>query len=313
MNKIQATVIICLGFVFITLLYWFSLTAEKDNKALTILCTTNIIADTVKHISGSKAHVISLMGPGIDPHSYRAREHDMNFILQADVIFYNGLHLEGKMTDVFEKISHQKRVIALGDKIDADKLLATEYESIYDPHIWHDPKLWQIVARAIGDELSIVDQKNAEFYKYSTEEYIQQLQQLDSYVKERLAALPSSKRFLVTAHDAFQYFARAYKFTVVGLQGVSTEVEVSPHDIQELVSFISLHEIPAIFVESSLPHRNIIAVMEAVRAQSRSIHLGGELFSDALAKVNHPAGTYVGMIKYNVETIIAAMNQGHYA
>lgn len=275
---------------------------------LTILCTTNVIADTVGALTHPESQVSCLMGPGVDPHTYRAREHDMYLLLNADIIFYNGLHLEGKMADVLEKIKYRSSiVVALGEHIPPEILLKTDYENIYDPHIWHDVHLWKKVVKVIMHTLQKADPSHTEYYQEKASEYVKKLDDLHAYIQMHVHHIQPSHRFLITAHDAFQYFARAYGFKVVGLQGVSTDTEISPRDIHDLVQLIIEYKVPAIFVESSLPHRNIVAVMDAVRSRGQPIILGGELFSDALAGKNHSAETYIGMMKYNVETIISAL------
>ena len=263
-----------------------------------------MITNTVKNITGDLIAVQGLMGPGVDPHLYRARQSDVQRLAHADIIFYNGLHLEGKMALIFEKL----QAVALGDALSSDELRPSEFKDLPDPHIWFDVSLWMKTVPLIRDALVKLDPKNANAYKENATTYLKQLHDLDAYVKNQIKNIPPSQRILVTAHDAFGYFGKAYEFQVVGLQGISTDSEPGAKDIHNLAQFIAAKKIKSIFTESSIPQRNIQAVQNAVRALGWEVAIGEELYSDALGNPESEAGSYVGMIKYNVDTIVKALS-----
>ena len=278
-----------------------------QTKRMHIVCTTGMITDAVKRIGGKYLEVHGLMGPGVDPHLYRARESDMHRLAQAEIIFYNGLHLEGKMADLFASMQRSKNVIAVSDAISKEQLMASEFLGMYDPHIWHDVNLWMHVITYIKDQLQIIDSQHANTYEQNARVFLKELESLDQYVKLNAQQVSQEQRILVTAHDAFSYFGNRYGFKVVGLQGFSTDSEVGIKDIQQLVSFIIKHQVPAIFVESSIPQRSIVAVQKAVEARGWSVIIGDELFSDALG--DNTGVTYIDMIKHNVDSIVAALTK----
>lgn len=278
-------------------------TQKARTNTLHIVCTTSIITDTVKNIAGDLAHVESLMGPGIDPHLYKARESDTHTLFNADIIFYNGLHLEGKIISIFEHLHKTKKCVAVGKAIPHNQLLFSE-ESIADPHIWHDVNLWIYVVQLIATTLIEYDPANARYYKQNEQNYITQLSKLDLYVKEQISLIPQAQRILVTAHDAFSYFGRSYGMQVVGLQGISTDAEISTTDVQNLIALILEKKIKAIFVESAIPQRSLQAVQQAAAARSWSVALGDPLYSDALSGPDQDAGTYIDMITYNVDAMV---------
>ncbi|MEZ4719466.1 MAG: zinc ABC transporter substrate-binding protein, partial [Caldilineaceae bacterium] len=247
-------------------------------------------------------------GPGVDPHLYVASESDVESLQNADVIIYNGLFLEAQMTEVFEALGERKTVLAAGEQIDPARLLPwADYADEYDPHIWFDVTLWMEVVRAVRDTLSTVDAANAADYAANADALLQELDELHVYVQSQAARVPDEQRVLVTAHDAFHYFGRTYGFDVRGLQGISTASEAGTADVQRLADFIVEHEIPAIFIESSVPIRNVEALQAAVAAKGHQVEIGGELFSDAMGDPGTPEGTYVGMVRHNVDTIVAAL------
>jgi manganese/zinc/iron transport system substrate-binding protein len=301
---------------FISILIWFYVhiyyaTHAAKNTRLTVICTTSIIADLVHTLAGSDVIIKTLMGPGIDPHLYRACEGDVHRLANADIIFYNGLHLEGKMSHLLEHMNMYTCVYAVTDGIPRHLLHApAEFEDTYDPHVWLDVSLWSYVTRHVSSLLVKHDPEHAHAYTIRTAAYIQTLQQLDAYIREKTAQLLPKKRILVTAHDAFNYFGAAYGFQVVGLQGMSTESEAGIKDIAHLASFLVTHQIQALFVESSISPRAIHAVQCATRARGFEVVIGPELFSDALGNSGTPEGTYVGMIKHNIDAIVGALGQG---
>ena len=280
----------------------------QENKKLKIVATTGMIADGARNIVGDHAEVIGLMGPGIDPHLYKATQNDLKLLSDADIILYNGLHLEGKMAEVLEKLSARKPVIAVGDAIDPSVLRSPpEFEGAYDPHIWFDVSLWRKAMAGLVDTLAGLDNANAESYRTEGESYVVKLDSLDHWVREQIASLPESSRLLVTAHDAFGYFGRAYKIDVRGLQGISTVSEFGLADRNSMVDLIVQRKAKAVFVESSVPRRNIEALIEGVKAKGHEVRIGGELFSDAMGAEGTPEGTYIGMVRANVNTIVEGL------
>jgi manganese/zinc/iron transport system substrate-binding protein len=229
---------------------------------------------------------------------------------EADIIFYNGLHLEAGMSGVLERMEDYRKVVSVSDAIDHSTLIAPpEFEGAYDPHIWFDVSLWMQIVDPIRDALVEIDPGSSELYTNNAESYYTEMEALDVYVREQIESIPETQRVLITAHDAFNYFGRAYNFEVRGLQGISTETEAGTGDVQDLVNFIVDRQIPAIFVESSVPQRNIEAVQEAVKAKGFEVNIGGELFSDAMGDTGTVEGTYFGMVRHNVDTIVSALNQ----
>lgn len=275
---------------------------------LRIVATTGMIADAAARVGGDRVRVTSLMGAGVDPHLYKASEGDVRRLADADVIFYNGLHLEAGMGDVLERMASRKRTIAVAQSIDQARLLAPpEFKGAFDPHVWFDVSMWRDVAARVRDSLAEHDPTNADVYRRNAEAYVAELDQLHAYVRERAESVPAEQRVLVTAHDAFNYFGRAYGFEVRGLQGISTATEAGTADVQRLAQFIADRRIRAIFVESSIPQRTIEAVQEAVRARGFETRVGGQLYSDAMGNPGTPEGTYVGMVRHNVDTIAGAL------
>ena len=277
-------------------------------ERLAILATTNIVADLVREIAGDAATVEALMGAGVDPHLYKASEGDVRRLQTADVIVYNGLHLEGKLVDILAGLGRQgKQTIALAGGIEPERLLALDDAQNYDPHIWMDAQLWRVAAELLTARLSEVQphaapQFSAQFLRYAAE-----LDELHAYVVTRTTELPLERRIMVTAHDAFGYFGRAYGYEVKGLLGVSTAAEPGTADVRELAKFIVTHGVPAIFVESTVSDRYLRALQDAVEADGQRVAIGGQLYSDALGEAGSPSGTYLGMLRHNVDTIVAAL------
>lgn len=279
-----------------------------DGGPIRIVATTGMIADTVANIGGDRVDVTALMGPGVDPHLYKASASDVNKLDDADIIFYNGLELEGRMTDIFVRLASSRPTIAVAADIDPVLLREPpEFEGKYDPHIWFDVNLWIEVARKIERELVEFDPRSADIYHRNADDYVAQLEELDAWIVEQIDLIPEQYRVLITAHDAFGYFGDRYGLQVEGLQGISTASEAGAADVQRLAEFIAERGISAIFVESSVPQATIEAVQAAVRARGAEVDIGGELFSDAMGSEGTPEGTYVGMIRHNVETIVSAL------
>lgn len=280
----------------------------EDNGKINIVTTTGMIADAARNVGGEHVEVTGLMGPGIDPHLYRPTASDVNRLDAADIIFYNGLELEGRMTEIFDRLSGQKPTFAVSEDIPADLLLASQqYENAPDPHIWFDVALWKSVVEVIERELSELDPDNAAAYASNAASYLDELDDLDAYVVEQVETIPEGSRVLITAHDAFGYFGHRYGIEVIGLQGISTAAEAGAADVQALTNTIIEREIKAIFVESSVPRATIEAVQAAVRARGNEVEIGGELYSDAMGDEGTPGGTYIGMITENIDTIAGAL------
>lgn len=281
---------------------------DVSSGKLRVVTTTNIISDLVYQIAGDAIELEHLMVSGVDPHLYKASEGDVMKLYNADIIFYNGLHLEGKMGDVFSKIEGKQKIISLGDFLPKAELIASEsFGGNYDPHVWFDIQLIHQFVEKITEELSASDPKNAEIYRKNKKTYQQELTTLDKNLQEIIAAIPPEKRILITAHDAFSYFGKSYDFEVRGLQGISTITEAGVQDVRNLSNFIVTHQIKAIFVENSVPRRTIEALQAAVRAQGHDVAIGGTLYSDSLGNPGTDEGTYIGMYRYNVETIVNAL------
>ncbi len=283
---------------------------QKDSsEKLRVVTTTTMLTDLVKNIGGEAIIVEGLMGSGVDPHLYKASEGDVMKFYNADMIFYSGLHLEGKLETVFEKMKDQgKTTIAVSDTLDKKKLIASEtFASNYDPHIWFNIEYWKKIAQYVTNQLKKQDPKNAPIFEKNQEEYLATLKKLEEDLQTEINQLPKEKRILVTAHDAFNYFGQSYDFNVVGLQGLSTVTEAGVRDVQALSDFIIKNEVKAIFVESSVPKRTIEALQRAVNSKGHEVVIGGTLYSDALGSAGTIEGTYEGMYRYNVKTIVEAL------
>lgn len=282
---------------------------KEDNGKLQVVTTTTMITDLVENIGGDLVDVNGLMGSGIDPHLYKASQGDVRKLDNADVIFYNGLHLEGKLVEVFEKMNEQgKTTIAISDGVDQQTLIGSEFfASNYDPHIWFDLSYWNDITAYVTKRLSELDPKNAAAFEINRDAYLEKLKTLKIELAATVETLPQEKRILVTAHDAFNYFGRTFDFEVVGLQGISTATEAGVKDVQRITQFIIDNKIKAVFIESSVPRRTVEALQAAVNAQDHDVKIGGELFSDALGSAGTVEGTYIGMYKHNVSTIVNAL------
>lgn len=276
---------------------------------LKVVATTTIVADLVREVGGPRIQVDGLMGPGVDPHLYKATASDIGSLQRADVIFYNGLLLEGKMQDLFTRMARVKRhVYAVTETIPEESLLEPEeMQGHHDPHVWFDVGLWSKCVEVVVRGLSAVDPAGAKEYAGRGAKVGERMVELERWAKARVAEIPQKNRILVTSHDAFNYFGRAFGFQVVALQGISTVGEAGLADMAKLVDFIKAKQVKAIFVESSVPH----AAIERI-SRDAGVRIGGELYSDALGTQGKEAdgidpGTYEGMIRRNIETIVAAL------
>lgn len=283
--------------------------ADLAHRQVRVATTVGMITDIVQHVGGARVVVTGLMGPGVDPHLYKPTAGDVRDLEAADIIFYGGLHLEGRMVELFEKLNRLGQpAVAVSEAIDPSRLRKpVQFEGNYDPHIWFDVTLWQEAVRAVTRRLAELDPGSAPLYETNGEAYWRELAALHAYVKDQVETIPPSSRVLVTAHDAFGYFGDQYGIEVRGLQGTSTASEAGGADMQELAEFLAQRRIKAIFVESSVPHATIEAVQAAVRARGWDIAIGGQLFSDAMGSDGTPEGTYIGMVRHNVDTIVGAL------
>ena len=277
----------------------------RPMKAVT---TIGQITDAVERVGGERVSVEGLMGPGVDPHLYKASAGDVGKLAEADVIFYNGLHLEAKMAGVFEKMKRSKEIVAVTKDISRDKLLDSEdYPGQHDPHVWFNTDLWLEVVETIYETLARIDPEGRSYYESRFQDYAKKIEELGRFCDGRAGELFPQQRVLITAHDAFRYFGKRYGFEVMGLQGISTEAEAGIKDVSNLADIIVERKIRAIFVESSVSERNVRAVQEAVRARGWNVKIGGELFSDAMGEPGTPEGTYTGMVRHNINTIVEAL------
>jgi manganese/zinc/iron transport system substrate-binding protein len=285
-------------------------TPDLAGRPIRVVATVGMITNIVQIVGGERVQVRGLMGPGVDPHLYKASEGDVTRLSEADVIFYNGLHLEAAMSRVLERIEGRIKTVAVTDGIDRTVLQAPpEFAGAYDPHVWFDVTLWMKAVERVRDTLIEMDPGSAALYQANAAHYLKELAGLHAYVQAQAQKVPQEQRVLVTAHDAFNYFGRAYGFQVRGLQGISTATEAGTADVQTLAEFIAGRKIPAIFIESSVSPRTIEAVQAAVRARQFDVRIGGQLFSDAMGTPGTPEGTYIGMVRHNIDTIVAALTR----
>ena len=286
-----------------------AIAAPALSAPLKVVCTTGMITDAARRIAGDRAVVVGLMGAGVDPHLYKPTRPDIARLTSADIVFYNGLLLEGKMTDALIRVAVAgRKVYAVTELVDeADLLEPAEFAGLFDPHLWMDPVAWAGVITVIRDKLSDIDPQNATVYAANAAAYEHELADLAEYSRKVLATVPANHRTLVTAHDAFNYFGRRFGFEVVGIQGLSTESEAGVMDIERIVSMLVARSIPAVFAETTIAARNVEALIAGARARGHRVALGGRLFSDAMGAPATYEGTYIGMIDHNVTTIARAL------
>lgn len=282
--------------------------AFDPGRKIKIVATTGMIADAIENIVGDRGEVVALMGPGVDPHLYKATQGDLQKLTDADIIFYNGLHLEGKMGEVFEKLGRMKPVIAVSSETPENLLRAVPgFQGTHDPHIWFDVKLWKHAVTSVSTYLQKHDSAFSEQYADNSARYLQELDSLHQAVVGSVQQIPPAQRVLITAHDAFGYFGDAYGLEVRGLQGISTMSEFGLRDVTDLVNFIITRKVKAIFVETSVSKKSIEAVMEGCRKKNWNVTIGGSLYSDAMGGEGTPQGNYIGMVSANVKTIVDAL------
>lgn len=287
-----------------------SAVGRKDfsGRRIRVVSTVGMVHDVVRNVGGDRVDARALMGPGVDPHLYKPSEGDVIRIGEADIVFYVGLHLEGKMGEILERSDKTRPVIAVASGIPPDRLITSgAFQGSHDPHVWMDPGLWKYTVGEVERALSQLDPGSQAEYRRRAIVYREQIEELDRYARTEVARIPARSRVLVTAHDAFSYFGRAYGMEVLGLQGISTETEAGVGDVRRLAGVLVERNVKAVFVESSVPRRNIEAVQAAARARGHEVNIGGELFSDAMGEEGTRKGTYIGMIRHNVDTIVKAL------
>lgn len=281
--------------------------ADADRRPL-VVATTGMIGDTARRIAGDRVRLETLMPPGVDPHLYKASEGDVRLLSRADLILYNGLFLEGKMEDVFRKLERTRRIAPVAEAVPPAQLLSPSgLSGHHDPHVWFDVSLWIHASRRIFEQLVALSPENEAEFTESFERLRRELVELDAWVSEEVRRIPEEKRVLVTAHDAFGYFGRRYGIEVVGLQGISTAAQAGLKDIERVVNIIVDRGVKAVFVESSVPQRNIEAVKAACIQRGHQVEIGGQLHSDSLGPAGSGADKYVGMVRHNVRTIVNAL------
>ncbi|MEI2618579.1 MAG: zinc ABC transporter substrate-binding protein [Thermomicrobiales bacterium] len=281
---------------------------DITDRRVHVVATTGMVGDVARNVGGERVAVTALMGPGVDPHLYKASARDVEAIDNADILFYSGLHLEGRMTSIFERLSVTRPTVPIAENIPVERLRRPpEFKGAYDPHVWFDVGLWSHSVDVVRDALIALDPDHAATYQNNAGVYRAELVALDAWVAEQFATIPAGARLLITAHDAFGYMGAAYGLEVRGLQGASTATEAGAADVRGLADLIVERGIKAIFVESSVPQATIEAVQAAVRARGHEVAIGGQLFSDAMGDEGTPEGTYIGMVRHNVATIVAAL------
>ncbi|WP_339245470.1 manganese ABC transporter substrate-binding protein/adhesin MntA [Bacillus sp. FSL R5-0523] len=280
---------------------------KSADHQLQVTATTSQIADAAENIGGKHVKVISLMGPGVDPHLYKASQGDTKKLMSADVVLYSGLHLEGKMEDVLQKIGEQKQAAAVAEAIPKNKLIPAGEGKTFDPHVWFSIPLWIYAVDEIEAQFSKAMPQHADAFRKNAKEYKEDLQYLDKWSRKEIAHIPEKSRVLVTAHDAFAYFGNEYGFKVKGLQGLSTDSDYGLRDVQELVDLLTDKQIKAVFVESSVSEKSINAVVEGAKEKGHTVTIGGQLYSDAMGEKGTKEGTYEGMFRHNINTITKAL------
>jgi manganese/zinc/iron transport system substrate-binding protein len=283
------------------------------DREVRVIATTNFVTDLVEQIGGDRVQVHGLMGAGVDPHQYKATAGDVGRIADADVVFHVGLHLEARLGDVLESTARRRPVVAIGEALDRDRLIALPSaqrtaQQEFDPHVWFDTDLWADAAHVVADTLAQVDPDHADDYRERADEASAEIRAVGNQAAQRLAAIPQERRVLVTSHDAFQYFGRRFELDVEAIQGISTVSEATTSDIDRVAALLAERGVRAVFIESSVPRRTIEAVVAAARQRGARVRVGGELFADAAGDAGTPEGTYLGMLGHNVDTIVEGLS-----
>ncbi|MEZ5099122.1 MAG: zinc ABC transporter substrate-binding protein [Thermoleophilia bacterium] len=282
--------------------------AGLADRPLRVTTTTNFITDLARQIGGDRVEVTGLLGPGVDPHLYKASAGDVRRIARADLVLYGGLHLEGKMAELFEEIAERQPALAVTVDFPREELLAIPGTTDeVDPHVWFDVALWQRAARTVAEAYQALDPANAAYYRERLDAYARELAATDDAIRGLVAEVPEASRILVTSHDAFHYFGRRYGFQVEGIQGVSTATQATTADIDRIARLLVERRVKAVFVESSVPRQTIEAVLAAAASRGWQVRVGGELFADSAGSPGTPEETYVGMVRANADTIVEAL------
>ena len=301
-----------IGFIFPCALMccaFFSGCGTNNSDKVHVLCTTGMISDVVKNIAGETLKIHTVMSAGVDPHLYRPTHRDMKLLKTAEVVFYNGLHLEGRMQEVLEiQKKKQRKVFAVSEGLPHDKVIVSAaFVTAEDPHIWHDVSNWVAVSHYVAKVLSEIYPEHRDAYHKNLKVFVGRLSELHQWIGQKLETLPSQSKYLVTTHDAFSYYSRAYGLKVKTLLGVSTQAEYGLKDVEEMVRFVVDHNVKAVFFESSVSSKALESIVEGCAALGSDISIGGKLYSDALGTSGRPEGTYIGMMKQNTLTILAAL------
>lgn len=280
-----------------------------DDGVLDVTATTTHVTDLVEAVGGDLVDVHALMGPGVDPHLYEPRHSDTRALLETDAVFYHGLFLEGRLEDLLEKAAVQTPTLAVTAALPRSALLpSADAADQYDPHVWFDPELWLLTVDPVVDRLAELMPAGRPTFEANAARYAAEIRDAHAYAAERLAGVPPTARVLVTSHDAFGYFGRAYGFDVRGLQGLSTEDEAGVGDLRTLADLLARERIPAVFTESSVPRRTVEAVRAAAADRGWEVTVPEEeLYADAMGGAGTPAGTYPGMLRANADTIADAL------
>jgi manganese/zinc/iron transport system substrate-binding protein len=282
-------------------------TAATGDRRLKVVTTTNFLTDTVERLGGDRVEVTGLMGPGVDPHLFKASAGDVEALREADVVFYGGLELEGKLGDVLAEIGEDKPVVAVSEAIPADRLLEKPGRDVPDPHVWFDPELWLLAAGRITEELQRLDAPQQAAYRQRLELFTRSVQHVAEEAEIALGSIPEERRVLVTSHDAFGYLGRAFGLDVEPIQGISTAAEATTADIKRVARVIAERDVKAVFVESSVPRQTVEAVVAAARRAGQEVRIGGELYGDAAGEKGTPEGSYAGMLQHNVRVLVEGL------
>lgn len=282
---------------------------SATEKKLNVVATFGMITDIVENVGKEKIDVTGIMGEGVDPHLYKPTAKDTKLILDADIVFYNGLNLEIRITGtILDRMEDRTKAVAVTDGVPINSLReTTEFMGGYDPHVWHDVTIWMKATEKVRDTLSHADSKNRAYFHSNATQYIKELQSLHEDLQKLVAQIPSKRRVLVTTHDAFGYLGKAYGFEVRGLMGINTENEVGIADVRELAKYIIDRKISTMFVETSAAPQGIHAVRVAVKAQGFNVKIGGKLYADAMGTPGTIEGTYIGMMRHNMDTIVNSL------
>jgi len=281
---------------------------SREDGTVYVVATTGMIADAARNIGGEHVRVDGLMGPGVDPHTYKATSADARKLARADIVLYNGLNLEGEMQDILKKMGRRKPTYAVTEDVPKEKIIKPRSDIyVYDPHLWFDVKLWSRALSTIKTAFTKYDPDHSSVYENQYKAFRKKLVELDQWAKRQIKTIPEKSRVLVTAHDAFAYFGQAYNVRVEALQGISTQSGIGLKDREQLADLIVENNIRAIFLESSVPRKSIQSVIETCRSRGHAVSIGGELFSDAMGPRGSPEGKYIGMVRHNVRTIVSSL------